>query len=341
MIETSDILLVEACGNVGFQVLRSLVSHGLKVSVCCPSEDEPAMRCGLAGGTYVTLPHKDEANYIRQLKDISVSCGASMIMPVFHPETVASHRGEFSPVTVTSDDPDKVELLDNKLSLHLLAESLGINVPHRFRSPDEVTCFPVVFRRVKGQGGDSVYFPKDRRALDNLIRSSAPSSYMITEYIEGRDISVDAVRWDGFYSSGAYRTILPERKGISVLRESIICDEAYAMLRKILDNTGYRGVCGADFRLSADNELFLLECNPRFSGGLLSQVISGFDMPWLLYLLAAGQSPEMPVFTPGLLSGSRAGVDALCAKGGEEMRNTVLGIVAGRTVSYDDQMLLG
>lgn len=98
------------------------------------------------------------------------------------------------------------------------------------------------------------------------------------------------LRWDNFFYGAVYRTILPRRKGSSILRKSIVAPELVAMTRRILDHIDFHGVCGVDFRIGRDGRAYFLECNPRFSGGLATQIQSGFDQPFLWWKLATGQS---------------------------------------------------
>lgn len=62
--------------------------------------------------------------------------------------------------------------------------------PRFFTSPDEIETYPVVFKRPLGQGGDSVYFPKNRRALENLLKTE--SHPVVQEYIEGETYFLEA-----------------------------------------------------------------------------------------------------------------------------------------------------
>lgn len=278
-----DVLVVEA-GNstVGRQIKRSLERHDLKV------------------GGIEHVRKLNERDFIKEIRNKAQNCGAKMIIPVFYPEVLARHRDEFPGIIVPVDSAQKIELLDNKVTACAIAEKLGIRQPVRYEDADSVEKYPVVFKRSSGHGGDSVYFPKFRKALENLVSTSRPGTYLITEEIDGDDVCVDAIRWEGFFFAAAYRVILPKAKGISVLRESIDAPELVAAAGKMLEEVDYCGVCGFDFRLSPDGKAYFLECNPRFSGGLCSQTASGFDMPWILWQLSNGITPDYPVFKTGV-----------------------------------------
>lgn len=294
---TLDVLLTDAGTTPGLQIMRSLSERGLRIGVCDPSGDGISFRSKYPKGRFKTPYSQDEWNFVKRLKEIVFQTGATMIIPVFHPEVLSKYRDEFPGVIIPVESPEKIILLDNKLKALELADRLDIPQPRRYADPDSVDHYPVVFKRVGGYGGDSVYFPKFRKALDNLAGNSFPGTYVITEEIAGCDVCVDALRWDGRFAAGAYKVILPRAKGASVLRESINAPEIIAYARRILESLDYQGVCGFDFRMAPDGKFYFLECNPRFSGGLCSQIASGFDIPYLLYLLAEGETVDFSSIT--------------------------------------------
>lgn len=285
-----DVILINPCGRTGVTVADSLVRHGVRVYVI----EGPNAR-------------KMEDFYIRTLKAAVEQTGTGMIIPVFFPEVLASHRDEFPGVNIPLPDAATIRLLDNKISACRLADELGILQPRIYERAEDVEIFPTVLKRPGGQGGDSVYFPKTRKALTNLMKTA--SEVLIQDFIEGEVVSVDALRWDGFLYGAAYRTLLPKMKGVSTLRESTDAPELVATVRRILDHVGYRGVCGVDFIVEKESgKAYFLECNPRFSGGLESAIASGFDIPWLYYQLATGKevSAEGITFRSGVRTGSGA-----------------------------------
>jgi len=285
-----SVLITNPCGKTGELVARSLSDKGLKVNIM----ERPNAK-------------KREAFFIDSLKAAVAEYEPGMIIPIFFPEVLAAHREEFPGIVIPLDSREKIIRLDNKLSACELASLLDIHQPHRYHSPEEIESFPCVFKRVNGQGGDSVYFPGKRSALECLLRNAGDTSgYLITEFIEGSNVCVDALRWDEFFFAAAYRVLDPPGKGVSRLRESIEAPELVSYARRILDAVDYHGVCGLDFRVDHDGHYYFLECNPRFSGGLASAIASGFDIPWLYYRLALGfpVSDESIRFIPGIRTGT-------------------------------------
>lgn len=280
-----DLILTDAANSVGRQVKSSLERLGLRIAICDPFG---------GGAEFKTFHSQDTENFVGQISDIVAATGASALIPVFHPEVLSSHRNRFPGVLMPVEDASKLVLLDDKVQACNLAESLGISQPRRYASVEEVENYPVVFKRSCGHGGDSVYFPKARGPLENLVSNSRPGKYLIEECLEGEDVSVMALRWhtpDGVvFIAGAYRTLLPRAKAASIVRESIDAPDLVASFRKMLDRIDYNGVCGADFMVNEDGAFFL-ECNPRFCGGLDTMLASGLDFPAMLWTFASGSVP--------------------------------------------------
>lgn len=285
-----DILLTNPCGRTGEIIRKDLEAKGLAVAVM----EGPNAR-------------KMTPAYLRALEKEILNTGPRMVVPVFFPEILAGHRDLFPGVRIPLDDAAKIRRLDNKTSACALAAESGVPQPRMWQSPDEVDTYPLVFKRPEGQGGDSVYFPKTPQALRNLMRT-APSGVILQEFIEGTDVCVDCLRWDGFFHAAAYRVLEPRMKGVSTLRESVEAGELGDYCRRMLDAVDYHGVCGFDFRVSeTDGKAYFLECNPRFSGGIESALAVGFDIPWLYYRLALGEKvseTEIPPLETGVRTGS-------------------------------------
>ena len=282
-----DVLLADEGGRTGRVVVRDLGRHGLRVRVF----DDSAVA-------------SDEYGYVRGLRRCVEECSPRMIIPVFKGEWLSSHRDEIlsdlpEVPSVPVDTAEKLHLLDDKVLCSQLASGLGIVQPVMYSDDgfDSIGSWPVVFKRAAGLSGSGVYFPRDRRALDNLVRSCNFSGgvkpHLVMDYIDGYDVCVDAIRWpsadpsgETFFAASAYRVILPRGKGISRLRMPVRHPELVASARKILDSIDYRGVCGFDFRIDRrSGKSYFLECNPRLSGGLSTTIAFGPDLPWLLWKL--------------------------------------------------------
>lgn len=260
--------------DIGPTVLADLESHGLAVRLV----DFPQ-------NTF-----RDFWGYGRGLRKAVDAFLPRMVMPIGDSLALARLKASglgteaAGDVIFAVDGESSIALLDSKVRTYALASSLGIPQPACFG----VEALPdprvqLIFKRDVSFAGSGVHRPRSHESLLNMVGRQNGAPYLIEEYIEGEDLSVDCIRTPGGFRGECYISTSLYSQGPSALRTPVECPEAVDIARKILDNIDYRGVCGMDFRLTPDGRVFLLECNPRFTGGVATQIGRGFDIPWLLY----------------------------------------------------------
>lgn len=274
-----DVLLYGTMGDIGPVALESLRSHGLAVELI----DFPQNVC------------RDGFGYRRGMMRALQEFAPSVVLPVGHPLNMALYRPSLPEgVSVPIPDEQTIRLLDSKVRSSALAESLGIPQPRMFKGPDGPDsngndCAPepgrTIFKRDRSFGGSGVYRPRTRESLVRLMEHEPGSGWLIEEYVEGVDVSVDCVRTGDFFRAQCYETLnRAQGQGPALERRIVDRPDVVGYAQRILDHVDYRGVCGLDFRVDLSDRALFLECNPRFTGGLRTQIESGFDIPWLLVL---------------------------------------------------------
>lgn len=261
-------------GDIGDMVAEALRAHGLTVQLMPFAQN--------------TL--RDEQGFVRTLKQTLATCRPAMIWPIGHPmalsRLVHGRRPDWlSPdILVPIAKPDVIERLDNKVACSRLATETDIPQPRFYAKADEVERWPVIFKRERSFGGSGVYRPYSAEALERLIANEKGRGYLIEEYIDGEDVSVDVVRWGNVCHGSCYRTLARiGRHGPATERAVCHRPDLVDYGRQLLEAAGFEGVCGMDFRVAADGRVCFLECNPRFTGGVRAQLEAGFDIPWTFY----------------------------------------------------------
>lgn len=225
-----------------------------------------------------------------------------LVMPIGCPTALARMKDEllrrYSNVVPVVDDAAKVELLDSKLRSYDFFLQLGITVPQRYLNADDVPDgVQTVFKRDISFASHGVRMPSDTQGLRNLIAHYASDGrYLIQERIEGTEYSVDAIRLrDGRFVCGAYkvdkdicrdeaRSHAAACNPTNDLRRTPVTMPALeAVARTVLEGLDYYGVCGFDFIVRDDGTPYLLEANPRLTGGVSTQIAAGFDIPVIIF----------------------------------------------------------
>lgn len=286
LMEGCKVLLFGTMGDIGRTVCDDLLGHGIDAVL----EDFPQ-------NTF-----RDEPGYRRELLKAIGRWHPSMIIPIGSQLALARFRHTLpDEIIVPVESAEKIALLESKVESSAIATHLGIRQPRVFligdgaydngsgifqKEMEELLSdahFPLIFKRDRSFGGSGVYRPRSREALLKLMAHEPGGRFLIEELIDGYDCSVDAFRWHGTFAAGCYRSLANRGQGPATKRESIempvLCDIA----RRILDHLDYNGICGMDFRISTSGEPYFLECNPRFTGGISTQIANGLDLPVFYY----------------------------------------------------------
>ncbi len=296
-----DVLVTYCWNRVGYTILRSLASHGLKVWAADTSKVNICSLSRFCAGSFIYPdPFKEEERFIETLKAKVAELRPRVLMPT-HDESVVimRHRDEFpNDLTIPYESADKLLALANKAVSTEMARKAGVAVPEVYGSADEVRRYPVVLKTVIGNSAKGVFFPKTKDELLRLMDAHKGEEMLLEEWIGGTDYSVDCVRWDGFCKTSVYHALVTKTDGggTTTQREMVDVPRLKAEAMKLLEAVDFHGVCGLDFRYDpATERVAYIETNARFTGGLATPVAAGFDIPWVLYCLATAGRYDEPI----------------------------------------------
>ncbi|MFQ5799804.1 MAG: ATP-grasp domain-containing protein [Bacteroidota bacterium] len=231
-----------------------------------------------------------------------------VLMPI-HKETylIARHRERFEPhIRVPVPQIEHIEQVHNKGTLAAYAMERGLPIPRTW-IPEDMAHFESIASEVELPG-----FVKLREAasgvgirkvntLDELkstfeefiehFKLKERDYPIIQEAVGGNDYCVTTLFDHGrMVASMTYRGLraFPAERGATVMRETVEGTEMEKVAAELMGSLGWHGVAELDFRWEGTPEAQpqLIEVNPRFFGGLIQSVESGWDYPWLLFQLA-------------------------------------------------------
>lgn len=294
-INKCDVLITYCWNRVGYNILRSLSNKGLKVWTADTSRHNICSMSRFCSGSFVYPdPFTDEEAFITVLVNKINELHPRVLMPT-HDEgiIIARNRNRFpKDLIIPIESEEKLNRLSNKRIATKLAEQAGVPVPITYPKVSDVNSFPVVFKTVIGNSAKGVFFPKNLNELKELEASYRGTEVLIEEWLNGNDVCVDCLRWNDFFQATVYRAIVTKTNGggTTTQREIISMPELVEYAHKFLDSVDYNGVCGLDFRYDKESgRLGFIEMNARFTGGLAAPIAAGFDIPYMLYLLATGK----------------------------------------------------
>ena len=232
-----------------------------------------------------------------------------VLMPI-HKETylIARHRERFEPhIRVPVPQIEHIEQVHNKGTLAAYAVEHGLPTPRTW-IPEDVAHFesiacqvelPAFVKLREAASGVGIRKVKTLDELKSTFKEFIEhfklkeSDYpIIQQAVGGDDYCVTTLFDHGkMVASMTYRGLraFPAERGATVMRETVDAPEMEKVAAELLGPLGWHGVAELDFRWEGTPEARpqLIEVNPRFFGGLIQSVESGWDYPWLLFQLAA------------------------------------------------------
>jgi len=231
-----------------------------------------------------------------------------VLMPI-HKETylIARHRERFEPhIRVPVPQIEHIEQVHNKGTIAAYATERGLPTPKTW-IPDDMVQFESIASDVKlpafvklRESASGVGIRKVK-TLDDLkstfkefveyFKLKEKDYPIIQQAVGGDDYCVTTLFDHGkMIASMTYRGLraFPAERGATVMRETVEAPEMEKVAAELMESIGWHGVAELDFRWEGTPETQpqLIEVNPRFFGGLIQSVESGWDYPWLLFELA-------------------------------------------------------
>ncbi len=181
-------------------------------------------------------------------------------------------------------------------------EGLG-QVRHLLYEGQAPEFYPCVVKPDSGSSKQGVSFVQNREGFEEaLAYASAVSDHvLVEEYIEGREISVESLSYEGRHqvlqvtdkdSSGYPHFVELGHHQPAELPQGLR-ERIDKVVPAILDRLDFRnGASHVEFRISPQNELFLIEVNPRGGGDHISdrlvELSTGYDYLKAMIEVAAG-----------------------------------------------------
>jgi len=231
-----------------------------------------------------------------------------VLMPI-HKETylIARNRERFEPhIRVPVPEIEHIEQVHNKGTLAAYAMDRGLPTPQTWMPADmaefesiasqvELPAFVKLRESAAGVGIRKVKTVDDLKStfkeFVEHFKLKEADYPIIQQGVPGDDYCVTTLFDHGkMVASMTYRGLraFPAERGATVMRETVEAEAMEKVAAELMGSIGWHGVAELDFRWEGrpESQPNLIEVNPRFFGGLIQSVESGWDYPWLLFQLA-------------------------------------------------------
>lgn len=227
----------------------------------------------------------DQEAYRKALMEICRREKAWGLLPLTDVEidVLTGFREEFcrEGITLCISGEECISLCRDKMKFYQFMKKNNMGNPILTKNlleaePDWIK-YPLVCKPRDGRSSQGLQFVKSPQELENLKRLEGAERYIVQPKIEGRVVTVDVVRDPESGESAAVcrrellRTLNGAGTSIQVFRDPKLeetCKEAAKRL-------GVKGCVNMEFLEEGEGSCRILECNPRFSGGVEFSCLAG------------------------------------------------------------------
>ena len=229
-----------------------------------------------------------EENYIKEIIDICKKENVKILIPLYDGEFDILNRNRYEieklGVKLCLSNSKIIDICKNKEETDLFFKQTEINIPKRYSNNEieriikneDVSIMPLFIKPIDGMGSQGIFKINDINELSFFTQYIKGG--IVQEYICGEEYTVDCLV--DFNGNPVYiipRKRIEVRSGEVVKTQSVHDELLINQTKKVIDclnklkdesGVASMGPLTIQFFKTKRNEIFLLEINPRFGGGV-------------------------------------------------------------------------
>lgn len=168
---------------------------------------------------------------------------------------------------IITSPPETIKIVTDKINTYHFAIANQIPVPLK------KTTTPCFVRKRFSRGSKYTYIEYEQNKLNTLNTDE----YLIQEIIEGTEYTVDIIVCEKEFFAVPRKRLLA--KNVSIIGEVDMNEDIINFCYKICQKLKFFGVINIQLmRSSINNEIYLIEINPRLAGTAILSIEAGFDI---------------------------------------------------------------
>lgn len=299
------VLAIVGDTQVGLWVVRSLARNGLEVHAITNTIQGQSVHSRYSTSSWLLDHRPDSEGFADEIMQLAGQLDVASIMPVsegFHNNLISMrHQLDAANIHLFSPSRENFDKATDKDYVHQLCLELGIPVAQGMcldelmnKDPENTLKYPLVLRTRKQNvaGGKVPFKAAYARNFEELLDwhrqfESFADNVLVQEYHPGAEEHVQVLMHDGeMFMTGDYigEHHMPLAGGVTVQRVSCHHQPVIDDTVKLLQALKWQGIAGVQFHYDPETGRYIfLEVNPRFSGGLPTVVMAGFEAPFNLW----------------------------------------------------------
>lgn len=224
----------------------------------------------------------ERSAYLESVLDILRKDNIDLFIPIHSSEmdTVLQNKRKAEKALAYWGSYESFAILNDKNRLYELAKGLNINVPKKYNNIEEAQVKCVIKPANQSSAKGVRYFFNQEKLDREKSDLDSNMDIIIQEYIQGEGVGYSVFANNGVIITGSGHKRLAEYPisgGSSVYRESYENEEIRSISGKILHATKWSGFAMFEFKLTPENEIYLIEVNPRIWGSINQGLQNGVN----------------------------------------------------------------
>ncbi len=240
------------------------------------------------------VPKAKDEGYVDSLLAICEAEKVDLLIPLFEPEFLLldERHPEFARINtfLLLSECRVIETCSDKFKTYQFFINNGIKTPNTCLPEDlpEMITYPLFIKPRTGMGSRGAQKVESFEQLEFILRHN--SGFLIQEYIPGKEYTLDILAdLQGKVLSVVPRERLEVRAGEVSKSRTLYRSDLIEQGKRIVEQLGAIGPITVQC-IDNGTDLYWIEINPRFGGGVPLSIRAGVDYPYLLYQMLQKQS---------------------------------------------------
>lgn len=308
-------ILITGAGAPGAPGIIKCIEQDKRFNIHLCDSNQFAVGQFLSSSKFHVIPKADEEDFIEKIIDICTDNSISVIMPLVTKElfVFAKHKEKLKNLSVKAmvSDSYSLNIANDKGKLYNFLKDKGSFLPDysiatkfedfltgikKLNFPVKPVCIkPCISNGSRGfrvidnkiNEGDMLFNYKpdstyvNFKVIEQILSNYSFPELLVCEYLPGAEYSVDCVAHRGEMTIAVPRIRTKMVGGISVEGQIVENMELIRMSKEIIQLLKLHGNIGIQYKLSDENQMKLLEINPRVQGTIVAALGAGVNLPLL------------------------------------------------------------
>lgn len=281
-------ILVTAIGSLSADIVIKNLKKAGYIVIGSDIYDKELVANAYNVDCFYKVPYAmDKKRYVKYIVHICKENKVRYIFPLTDAEVdiLNEYRKllEEEDINVCISDYESIKRCRNKIQMYRFLKKNEVEdiIPTQLLCDAdwEIIKFPVVIKPYDGRSSQGVNFIDNYEELRFFVDNNDISRYIIQPKLEGNVITVDVVRNEFLNTQVAIarkeliRTLNGAGLSVEVFKDEYLEQHT----KRIAELLNINGCVNFEYIKTENGKYYLMECNPRFSGGVAFSCLAGYN----------------------------------------------------------------